>query len=92
MNSHLRTAFSFFVECHSEEEISRFYEALEAGGVAPMALANYGFSRKFAWITDRFEVSWQLNLAQVLAAAVIDTGFARRVCLLGCFGCGAGRI
>jgi predicted 3-demethylubiquinone-9 3-methyltransferase (glyoxalase superfamily) len=56
-------AFSFFVECDSEEEITRLYEALGAGGLTPMPLASYGFSRKFAWVTDRFEVSWQLNLA-----------------------------
>jgi predicted 3-demethylubiquinone-9 3-methyltransferase (glyoxalase superfamily) len=24
---------------------------------------NYGFSKKFGWLNDRFGVSWQLNLA-----------------------------
>lgn len=24
---------------------------------------DYGFSRKFAWLNDRFGLSWQLNLA-----------------------------
>ena len=23
---------------------------------------NYGFSRKFGWVNDRFGVSWQVNL------------------------------
>jgi predicted 3-demethylubiquinone-9 3-methyltransferase (glyoxalase superfamily) len=56
-------AFSFFVECDFEDEIDRLYAALVAGGTAPMPLSNYGFSRKFAWVNDRFGVSWQLNLA-----------------------------
>lgn len=56
-------AFSLFVECESEDEIRRVYDALIAGGTAPMAIASYGFSRMFAWVTDRYGVSWQLNLA-----------------------------
>jgi predicted 3-demethylubiquinone-9 3-methyltransferase (glyoxalase superfamily) len=55
-------AFSFFVECDSEVEIDRLYAALAAGGATPMPLGSYGFSRKFAWVNDRFGVSWQLNL------------------------------
>ncbi|MFY9802469.1 MAG: VOC family protein [Candidatus Acidiferrales bacterium] len=56
-------AFSFFVDCASEDEINRLYSAFLAGGTAPMPLDNYGFNRKFGWVTDRFGVSWQLNLA-----------------------------
>ncbi len=26
-----------------------------------MPLDNYGFSRKFGWLADKFGVSWQLN-------------------------------
>ena len=56
-------AFSFFVECESEQEIRRLYGALVAGGNAPMPIGEYGFSRMFAWVNDRYGVSWQLNFA-----------------------------
>ncbi len=55
-------AFSFFVDCVSEDEIDRLYNALSAGGAALMPLGAYGFSRKFGWVSDRYGVSWQLNL------------------------------
>jgi len=56
-------ASSLFVECESEEEIQRLSSALSDGGAELMPLGNYGFSRQFAWVNDRFGVSWQLNLA-----------------------------
>ncbi len=55
-------SFSFFVECQSEDEIDGLFAALAQDGVALMPSGNYGFSRKFAWLNDRFGVSWQLNL------------------------------
>ncbi len=55
-------AMSLFVTCESEEEIGRLTSALSDGGAALMPLGEYGFSRKFAWVNDRFGVSWQLNL------------------------------
>lgn len=55
-------SFSLFVDCDSEEDLRRYVTALVDGGSTLMPLANYGFSRQFAWITDRFGVSWQFNL------------------------------
>ncbi|HZZ80830.1 MAG TPA: VOC family protein [Gemmataceae bacterium] len=54
---------SLFVECESEAELDEAYAKLSAGGMVLMPLNNYGFSKKFGWINDRFGVSWQLNLA-----------------------------
>lgn len=56
-------AISIFVECQNEDEITRLHKELRKDGKEFMPLDNYGFSQKFAWIEDRFGVSWQLNLA-----------------------------
>ncbi|HEX6126365.1 MAG TPA: VOC family protein [Pyrinomonadaceae bacterium] len=55
-------AMSIFVDCENEDELMRAYETLSAGGQVFMPLDNYGFSTKFGWVSDRFGVSWQLNL------------------------------
>lgn len=55
-------SFSLFVTCESEEQIRRLAAALSDGGAELMPLDNYGFSRQFAWVNDRFGVSWQLIL------------------------------
>jgi predicted 3-demethylubiquinone-9 3-methyltransferase (glyoxalase superfamily) len=56
-------SFSFFVECASESEVVRLSELLKEGGSELMPTGNYGFSTLFAWVSDRFGVSWQLNCA-----------------------------
>lgn len=58
-------AFSFFVDCQSEAELDGLFEHLSADGQVLMPLGDYGFSRKFAWVVDRFGVSWQLNLPSI---------------------------
>lgn len=55
-------AISLFVECESEDEIERLYSSLADGGKPLMPISDYGFSRRFGWVADRFGVSWQLNL------------------------------
>ncbi|MFJ6265105.1 VOC family protein [Lysinibacillus xylanilyticus] len=52
---------SIFMECESEEEIDSLVTQILEDGQALMPLNNYGFSKKFAWIQDRFGVSWQLT-------------------------------
>lgn len=55
-------SISLFVECTEEREIDAIYGKLSQDGQAMMPLGNYGFSRKFGWLADRFGVSWQINL------------------------------
>ncbi len=55
-------AVSNFVNCESEVELERLYNALSENGKVMMPLNNYGFSKKFGFVEDRFSVSWQLNL------------------------------
>jgi predicted 3-demethylubiquinone-9 3-methyltransferase (glyoxalase superfamily) len=54
-------AFSLFVECETGAEVERLFAALSEGGALLMPLGDYGFSRKFGWVNDRFGVSWQLS-------------------------------
>jgi len=56
-------SFSFFVECESRERFDDLWSALSDGGGVMMPPDNYGFSRHFGWLSDRFGVSWQLNVA-----------------------------
>ncbi|MCT4640191.1 MAG: VOC family protein [Bacteroidales bacterium] len=55
-------AVSIFVDIDTEEQIVNAFEKLSEGGKVMMPLDNYGFSKKFAFVEDRFGVSWQLNL------------------------------
>lgn len=54
---------STFVEFGSAAELEQAFQTLSEGGQVLMPLDNYGFSRRFGWVNDRFGVSWQLNLA-----------------------------
>ena len=56
-------SLSLWVETESDEELQRIFTALADGGATLMPLGDYGFSRRFGWVNDRFGVSWQLNLA-----------------------------
>lgn len=55
-------SISFMLTCQDEDDVDRLAAALADGGGVLMPVGNYGFSRKFAWVNDRFGVSWQVNL------------------------------
>lgn len=55
-------SFSIYVNCDTEEEVNELYQKLLDGGQALMPIGDYGFSKRFGWLNDKFGVSWQLNL------------------------------
>ena len=55
---------SLYVKCRSEQEIDHFFAELSEDGQVLMPLEQYPFSEKYAWVNDRFGVSWQLTLAK----------------------------
>jgi predicted 3-demethylubiquinone-9 3-methyltransferase (glyoxalase superfamily) len=55
-------AISLFVQCKSRERMQALVQKLSDGGQVFMPLDNYGFSKLFAWVADKFGVSWQLNM------------------------------
>ncbi len=68
IDSPMKHAFTFtpsmslFVECESETELDDVFGQLATNGSVLMPVGDYGFSRKFGWVNDRYGVSWQLNL------------------------------
>ena len=58
-------AISLCVTCRTDEEIDRLYASLSQEGEVFMPLQAYPFSPKFAWVRDRYGVSWQLTLDPV---------------------------
>jgi len=53
---------SMFVDFDSAEELDRVFHALSEGGEVMMPLGSYFFADRFAFIQDRFGVSWQLHM------------------------------
>ena len=55
-------AVSNYLECEDEIELEKLFSKLSEEGKIMMPLNNYGFSKKFGFIEDKFGISWQLNL------------------------------
>jgi predicted 3-demethylubiquinone-9 3-methyltransferase (glyoxalase superfamily) len=55
-------SISIYVRCETEAEIDRVFAELSKDGQIFLPLEHYPFSAKFAWVSDKFGVSWQLNL------------------------------
>ena len=58
-------SISLYVNCKTEEEIDLLFANLSDEGKIYMPLNKYPFSEKFGWCSDKFGVSWQLNLKKL---------------------------
>lgn len=67
----INPAVSYFVYCGGEEEIQRLYDTLSEGGKIIMPLGKYDWSPRYAWVTDRFGVNWQLDVDDIRVAQKI---------------------
>ncbi len=61
-DSSFTPSMSLFVDCADEAEIDDMFAKLSDGGQVFMPLNSYPFSRKFGCQSDKYGVSWQLNL------------------------------
>jgi predicted 3-demethylubiquinone-9 3-methyltransferase (glyoxalase superfamily) len=56
-------SISIAVHAASADAVDGIFARLSAGGTVLMGLDRYPFSERFAWVTDRFGVSWQISVA-----------------------------
>jgi predicted 3-demethylubiquinone-9 3-methyltransferase (glyoxalase superfamily) len=55
---------SLMVICETEEELQTYWDQLTEGGIVLMPLDSYSWSKKYGWIKDRYDVTWQLFLGE----------------------------
>jgi predicted 3-demethylubiquinone-9 3-methyltransferase (glyoxalase superfamily) len=60
-------AITFYVHTSTRDEFDRLYEALSEKGEIYLPAAGYGFSPRFAWLSDRNGISWRINLSSQAA-------------------------
>lgn len=68
-------AVSYFVYCGGDEEIERLYKTLSENGTIMMPLGKYEWTSKYAFISDRFGVAWQLDIDPINSAQKIVPTF-----------------
>ncbi len=61
----INQSISLFVYCEGEDKIEKLYNKLSTGGVVMMPLGKYDWSEKYAWVVDKFGLSWQLDVDKI---------------------------
>ncbi len=77
-------SISFMVACSTAEEVDRLHAVLTEGGSELMELGEYPFSKRYAWVADRYGVNWQLMQAE----QADEKNRIRPVLLFGGHACG----
>lgn len=61
----LNESTSLFAYCESDEKIEGVYNKLSDGGKILFPLDKYDWSPKYAWVVDKFGLSWQLDVEKI---------------------------
>lgn len=61
----LNQSISFFVYCESDAKIEKIYNKLCDGGKVFFKLDKYDWSPRYAWVQDKFGLSWQLDVDKI---------------------------
>ncbi|MBW3581888.1 MAG: VOC family protein [Euryarchaeota archaeon] len=67
----LNPSISFFVHAETKEETDRLVNALAEGGAFLMPLDSYPWSGRYAWVQDRFGVTWQVMMGKDSGQTVV---------------------
>ncbi|MBY0481606.1 MAG: VOC family protein [Chitinophagaceae bacterium] len=62
----LNASISFLVHLNSKEAIDSAWEKLSDGGTVMMAIDKYPWAERYGWIKDKFGMTWQLMLADMV--------------------------
>lgn len=66
-------SISIMVMCETAEEVEDYYTKLLPGGKVLMELGSYPWSEKYAWISDKFGVSWQFYKGEKTEQKLVPT-------------------
>ena len=61
----LNVSISLFAYCESEEKIENVYNKLCENGKVLFPLDKYDWSPRYAWVVDKFGLSWQLDVEEI---------------------------
>ncbi|MEX2393517.1 MAG: VOC family protein, partial [Actinomycetota bacterium] len=72
-------SISFRIDCATADEVDAMCAKISDGGTALMPLDSYPFSDRYAWVQDRFGVSWQVmytkeQIAQKITPTLMFVG------------------